>query len=148
MPSNKPPKKIIKKDPVKKPQKPQPPPKENLNQDRGIHGNNDPYSLNEGDDDLKPYLDPLLKKAGGQPIQLEQEVLRRATSDTTLRVVGIMLWTALHSESWRHREAAAEAFFKFISDPKGLPKKYKDDTLDLFKATAEIAEICINDKLI
>ena len=57
-----PPKKIVKK-PVVSKKKPQPPEKDSLlNDDKELEGNNDPFALNQGDDDMKPYLDPLLRK--------------------------------------------------------------------------------------
>lgn len=97
---------------------------------------------------MAPYLDPLLKKVKDQ-LNLENEVPRRATSDSTLRVVGITFWAAIHSDVWKHRDAAAAAYIKFLQDPKGpVYGKYKESTFDLFKATAEVAEICLQDKLI
>lgn len=79
----------------------------------------------------------MLSAAGGNIEKLGLEALRRALSDGTLLVVGVKLWTALHSDSWRHREAAAQAFFDFISGP--LPKKYIGKTKKLFLAACEIA---------
>eukprot|EP00350_Pseudokeronopsis_sp_OXSARD2_P009943 CAMPEP_0170549232 /NCGR_PEP_ID=MMETSP0211-20121228/7419_1 /TAXON_ID=311385 /ORGANISM="Pseudokeronopsis sp., Strain OXSARD2" /LENGTH=127 /DNA_ID=CAMNT_0010855147 /DNA_START=1001 /DNA_END=1384 /DNA_ORIENTATION=+ len=67
----------------------------------------DPLEFNDGDIDLEPYLKPLLSAAGGNIEKLGLEALRRALSDGTLLVVGVKMWTALHSENWRHREAAA-----------------------------------------
>lgn len=35
-------------------------------------------------------------------------------------VSGVKLWNALHSETWRYREAAAQAFLDFLNDiPEG-----------------------------
>ena len=65
---------------------------------------------NEGDDDLRPYLDPLLRQIGGNIQALETDTLRRALSDGTLTVCGAKLWNAIHSDTWRHREASCEAF--------------------------------------
>ena len=63
--------------------------------------------LNEGDQDLQEYLDPLITSAGGNLNEL-QDSLKLAQGDDTLNVVGVRLWTALNSSrSWRHREAAA-----------------------------------------
>lgn len=62
---------------------------------------------NDGDIDLEPFLKPLISAAGGNIEKLGLEALRRALSDGTLLVVGVKLWTALHSDTWRHREAAA-----------------------------------------
>jgi len=67
----------------------------------------DPLEFNDGDVDLEPFLKPLLSNAGGNLQNLGLEALRRALSDGTLLVVGVKLWTALHSDTWRHREAAA-----------------------------------------
>jgi hypothetical protein len=75
------------------------------NNDINIKG--DPLEHNDGDIDLEPFLKPLLTAAGGNIEKLGLEALRRALSDGTLLVVGVKLWTALHSDTWRHREAAA-----------------------------------------
>lgn len=72
-----------------------------------INTKHDPLEHNDGDNDLEPFLKPLLSAAGGNIEKLGLEALRRALSDGTLLVVGVKLWTALHSETWRHREAAA-----------------------------------------
>jgi centrosomal protein CEP104 len=103
---------------------------------------------NEGDNDLEPFLKPLLAQAGGNVQALEMESLRRAYSDGTLTVAGVRLWNAVHSETWRHREASCEAFYQFLTNPKGLPPKYSKKTLDLFTATTEIAAIACRDKLL
>lgn len=78
---------------------------------------------NEGDVDLDPFLKPLLNAAGGNLQNLELESLRRAQSDGTLSVVGVKLWTAMLSDTWRHREAAAEALSHFLQQDK-MPDKY------------------------
>lgn len=75
--------------------------------DNDINIKGDPLEYNDGDADLEPYLKPLLNAAGGNVEKLGLEALRRALSDGTLLVVGVKLWSALHSETWRHREAAA-----------------------------------------
>ena len=67
----------------------------------------DPLEFNDGDLDMEPYLKPLLAAAGGNVEKLGLEALRRALSDGTLLVCGVKLWSALHSETWRHRESAA-----------------------------------------
>lgn len=66
----------------------------------------DPLESNDGDLDLEPYLKPLLSAAGGNIEKLGLEALRRALSDGTLLVCGVKLWTALHSDAWRHRESS------------------------------------------
>ena len=98
---------------------------------------------------MRPYLDPLLKKTS-EKLDMENSALQRATSDATLRVVGLKFWAAIHSEKhWKLREAAAQAYMKFLQDPKGpVFGRYKNDHHDLFKATTEVAEICLNDKLL
>lgn len=75
--------------------------------DNDINIKGDPLEHNDGDIDLEQYLKPLLAAAGGNIEKLALEALRRALSDGTLLVVGVKLWTALHSDAWRHREAAA-----------------------------------------
>ena len=75
--------------------------------DNDINIKGDPLEYNDGDVDLEPFLKPLLSAAGGNVEKLGLEALRRALSDGTLLVVGVKLWSALHSETWRHREAAA-----------------------------------------
>ena len=81
----------------------------------------DPLDHNEGDIDLEPHLKPLMGQAGGNVEKLGLEALRRALTDGTLLVVGVKLWSALHSDTWRHREAASQAFLDFCSKPL-LPK--------------------------
>ena len=67
----------------------------------------DPLKHNVGDTDLQSFLEPLLAQAGGNLVALQYDFLNRALSDGTLLVCGAKLWNALHSDSWRHREAAA-----------------------------------------
>lgn len=67
----------------------------------------DPTSHNSGDLDLEPFLMPLLKNTDGDIKELDHDALRKALSDGTLLVCGAKLWNALHSNTWRHREAAA-----------------------------------------
>jgi hypothetical protein len=106
----------------------------------------DPLEYNDGDVDLEPYLKPLLSAAGGNIAQLGLEALRRALSDGTLLVCGVKLWTALHSETWRHRESAAQAFLEFLQSP--LKKKYIGKTKKLFLAACDVAQIACRDKLL
>ena len=96
--------------------------------------------------ELEPYLKPLLSEAGGNVEKLGLEALRRALSDGTLLVVGVKLWSALHSETWRHREAAAQAFLDYITQP--LAKKYIGKTKKLFLAACDVALIASRDKLL
>ena len=71
-----------------------------------------------GDTDLQQFLDPLLASAGGNLIALQYDFLNRALSDGTLLVCGAKLWNALHSESWRHRDAAAQAYLDYLESDK------------------------------
>jgi len=94
-------------------------------------------------------LSELLNKAGGNIKQLELETLRRAFSDGTLQVCGVQLWSALHSDTvWRHREAAAQAYYQFLTSPNGLPRRYDSNTKDLFAATLDIALIACRDTVL
>jgi hypothetical protein len=79
---------------------------------------------------------------------LEKENLTSALQDGVLTVTGVRLWNALHSESWRNREAAAKAFATFINtDP--LPKyRPAEGQLSLFKASILIAKVSCLDKLL
>ena len=81
----------------------------------------DPLEFNYGDDDLKPYLDPLLREAKEKLIDLDKAVLKRALHSGTLLVTGVRCWTALHSEFWWHWDAAVNAFLEFMWAPL-LPK--------------------------
>ena len=62
---------------------------------------------NEGDNDLNEFLGPLLKQIKGDLVPTDSDALKNALNDGTLLVTGVRLWNAIHSESWRHREAAA-----------------------------------------
>lgn len=63
--------------------------------------------------------------------------------NATVNVAGFKLWTAQHSENWRAREAAVEAYYQFLSDPKGLPPKYTNNAGELFPASVDIAKEAI-----
>lgn len=88
--------------------------------------------------------------------ELEVESLRRALSDGTLQVCGVKLWTALHSDAFHHRDAAIKAYSNYLisNTPNkarakdGLPDRHKEKTVDLFKASIEIALIGCRDKLL
>lgn len=105
----------------------------------------DPLEYNEGDDDIDPYLNPKLIEAGGKVVDLENSVLKRALHSGTLLVTGVKLWSALHSESWRHRDAAARAFLEYIQAP--MKPKYINKTRKLFRAAIDVAMEACNDKL-
>lgn len=66
-----------------------------------------PFNFNEGDVDLEMYLKPLLSGVGENVPSIPAEVLRRLHQLGYLTVFGVKLWSAIHSENWRHREAAA-----------------------------------------
>lgn len=114
--------------------------------DTDINIKGDPLESNDGDIDLEPYLNPLLSTAGGNVEKLGLEALRRALSDGTLLVCGVKLWTALHSDQWRHRESAAQAFLEYLQAP--LKKKYIGKTKRLFLAACDVATIACRDKLL
>ena len=85
--------------------------KKSLNSDVSAHSRQvvgtGQMDLNEGDSDMKKFLDPLINASGGN-LNALQDSLKLAPGDDTLNVVGFRLWSALNSsESWRHREAAA-----------------------------------------
>jgi hypothetical protein len=73
----------------------------------------DPLDYNHGDDDLKPYLDKTMANLE-KLIDLDKSVLKRALHTGTLLVTGVRCWTALHSENWRHRDAAVVAYLDFL----------------------------------
>lgn len=106
----------------------------------------DPLEYNDGDADLEPYFKHLINSAGGNLQNLGLEALRRALSDGTLLVCGVKLWTALHSDTWRHREAAVQAFLDYISAP--MKPKYIGKSKKLFLAAIDVAKIACLDKLL
>jgi hypothetical protein len=61
-------------------------------------------------------------------------------------VVGVKLWSALHSETWRHRESAAQAFLDFVSGP--LLPKYEGKSKKIFLAACDVAQTACRDKLL
>lgn len=106
----------------------------------------DPYEHNEGDNDLEPYLRPKLNEAGGVVRSAEYDILRQADQRKVLRTVGAKLWSALHSENWRHREAAVRALLEFLEAP--LLPKYENDTRRLFRSALDLAHISTDDKVL
>mmetsp|Transcript_23089 Transcript_23089/g.35758 ORF Transcript_23089/g.35758 Transcript_23089/m.35758 type:complete len:345 (+) Transcript_23089:1299-2333(+) len=105
-------------------------------------------NLTEGDRDLETFLKPKMKAASGTMRELEKEVKRRPDSEGTLNVSGIRIWNGLHSDSWRYRDAAAEAYMAFLTQQGGLPTKYEQKTKFLFLATCELAMMACKDKLL
>jgi len=51
----------------------------------------------------------------------------------------VQVWSAIHSENWRHRKAAADAVFNYLKMP--LPDRYKKpkEKKKLFLAACEFA---------
>lgn len=103
----------------------------------------DPLEYNDGDDDLEPYLKP---KLVGKVDDLDSAVLKRALHSGSLLVTGVKCWSALHSEQWRHRDAAVSAYHEYLQAPM-LPK-YIGKTRKLFNASIDIAKEACMDKLL
>lgn len=91
-----------------------------------------------------------MAQAGGNLTVLQHDFLNRALSDGTLLVCGAKLWNALHSDSWRHREAASQAYIDFLDSEKAKTKYLGDakGKRTLFKATMMIAKVSCLDKLL
>ena len=106
----------------------------------------DPLQRNEGDDDLAPYLQRYLTAAGGPIPEMDKKSLNRALHSGTLLVTGVKLWSALHSETWRHREAAVTAFLEYLEDP--MLEKYIGKTRMLFLAAMDVSKAACLDKLL
>lgn len=116
-----------------------------VKQENTVEVSRDLLEYNEGDDDIDPYLNPKLIEAGGKIENLEHSVLKRALHSGTLLVTGVKLWSALHSESWRHRDAASRAFLEYLQAP--IKPKYIGKTKKLFRAAIDVAREACNDKL-
>jgi len=76
-----------------------------------------PFNYNEGDVDLELYFKPLLAGIGEKLGEFNVEILRRLWHRGYLTIFGARVWNAIHSENWRHREAAAQAVLNFIEMP-------------------------------
>lgn len=89
-----------------------------------------------------------MAKLGGKAgvRSLDYDATTRPLNDVTVDVCGVKLWNALHSENWRYREAALEAFTTYVS--QDVIKKYEHNTEPLFIATCELALVGCRDKLI
>ena len=72
--------------------------------------------------------------------------MNRALHSGTLLVTGVKLWSALHSETWRHREAAVTAFLEYLEDP--MLEKYIGKTRMLFLAAMDVSKAACLDKLL
>jgi centrosomal protein CEP104 len=107
---------------------------------------NNPLSWNDGDDDLEPYLKPLLSAAGGKSHEVGAEVLHRLQNLGLLNVFGARAWSCMYSSNWKIREAAAQAILNFISMP--VNKKYVIKSKRLFMACIELCRISSEDKLL
>ena len=116
-----------------------------VSQTKTVEVKRNALEYNESDDDLAPYLNS--KLAGlEKPPDLETSVLKRAERSGTLLVTGVALWSALRSELWSHRNAAAEAFKEYLLAP--LKPKYIGKTRRLFRAAIDVAKEATGDKLI
>lgn len=103
--------------------------------------------LNQGDEELQQFLEPLISAAGGNLNEL-QESLKLAPGDDTLNVTGFRLWSALNSsQSWRQREAAAQAFLNYL-ESGGADRFKMQNTVKLFQASMKVANACCFDKLL
>jgi hypothetical protein len=87
-----------------------------------------------------------INSADGSVEKLGLEALRRALTDGTLLVTGVKLWSALHSEIWRHREGASKAFLDYLSAP--MQPKFDGNTKKLFLAACDVALQTCRDKLL
>jgi centrosomal protein CEP104 len=105
------------------------------------------FNYNEGDVDLELYFKPLLNNAGESLKEINVEVLRRLHHLGYLTVFGARVWTGMHNESWRVREAAAQAVLNFIEMPL-LEKYLNGKSKRLFLASMEVAKIACEDKLL
>jgi centrosomal protein CEP104 len=106
-----------------------------------------PFAHNEGDVDLEAHLNPLIQKSGDKIPEIPTEVLRRLHNLGYLTVFGSKVWSALHAENWRIREAAVHAVIKFLEMP--LPAKYLEGkSKRLFLAAMEMAKIACEDKIL
>lgn len=76
-----------------------------------------PFNFNQGDVDLELYLKPLLSGVGEKLTECNIEILRHLWNKGYLTVFGARIWNAIHSENWRHREAATQAVLNFIEMP-------------------------------
>jgi hypothetical protein len=84
----------------------------------------------------------------GELRSLPKEALESALNEGTLEVTGVRLWNALHSEAWRHREAAAQAYLDYLSDSSRLPLKHSKTPDNLLDATLTITKLALQDKLL
>ena len=97
--------------------------------------------------DLDLYLKPLVAKTGENVPDIPAELLRRLYSLGYLTVFGAKVWSAIHSENWRIREASAQAVLNFIEMP--LPDKYLNGkSKKLFLSSMEMAKLATDDKIL
>ena len=81
-------------------------------------------NLTPGDKDLEPFLKPKLKQASSNLKAMEFDIKRRSENEGTTDVCGVRVWNAIHSDVWRIRDAATEAFIDMILSDKGIPPRY------------------------
>ena len=92
-------------------------------------------------------MDPLLGNVPGNLFE-SSDTLKVSPGDDTVNVVGVRLWTALNStQSWRHRETAAQAYLNYLEAGGGDRFKMQN-TMKLFQASLKVALTCCYDKLL
>ena len=84
---------------------------------------------------MRDFLAPLLRQAPGELMPVKSDSLKNALNEGILLVTGVRLWNALHSESWRHREAAVQAFLEFINS-RVIDKYSRENNSELLFVTA------------
>lgn len=85
-----------------------------------------------------------MSQAGVNRAELQQE-LPSAQSHDAIECVGPRLWIALHSTSWKLREAAASAFLSYLE--AGLTERYQRSTKELFNACISVSTLLFDDKV-
>lgn len=106
----------------------------------------DELAYNQGDKDLEPYFNPLVRKAKSKippPNKTKLEVLKRLG---VLNVAGVRLFSAMIASDWTLREAAILAFHDFLKNPL-LPRYFKK-TINLFNCAIELAKLGVEDKVV
>lgn len=102
-------------------------------------------AYNQGDKDLEPYFNTLVKKSKTKLTVASKTKLERLKRLNILNVGGVRLFSALFSDDWTLREASVIAFKDFISNP--LLPRYFNKTLHLFDCAIEISKYCVEDKV-
>ena len=107
------------------------------------------FEVNDADDYLKPYLDPLLSNIGSARVNFSENAPVNSLGDQTFQICGNKLWNCLHNDGWRNREAAGKAFLDYLNQDS--LEKHMESTgtkLNLFQASMVIARVCCLDKLL